>query len=686
MSASIWAPGGELLVNSSNKIAVEHFIVSDINQPTFTLTNFTYVLGTNSISVYLNGVMQRSGVDYSESSDSTITFLSHTFVAGDVVSIVGQTAVTSGSANPFGTSIQSFIATTGQTTFPVTHINYIPNNGSLRVYINGLLQEAGDSYQEVNGNIVFSEGLEAGDEVLASFNSEIGISQQAAYVSYIAAGTDAVATDVQSKLREFVSVKDFGAKGDGITDDTAAFSAAIDYLKIRGGGTLYIPHGRYLLIGSPGADGIINGVVLPFTAGSDTGATATSINLIGEDRDTTLLAGSNNMIVVRCSTSYSDIGCFQILANGKTGVQGIALIPENISSPSTTSQQSFNSVRDFYISACAEGVVLQCGGNGGAYYNHIGPGHIHGSGLNGTRGVYLKTGAAGAVSPPNRNHFVSVRVGSTNTGFEIEAGDTNKFTGCSVEGITAGSNPSATPTGLIVRNTDNNTPVYSNQGNMFFGFVAEACTQDALILNSRTMFFGFVLHAFKTTLASDFVSSGNGTMIGSYDVTVFPNIYAGTIEYRSQLPSGIGSYEYGAVRNNSEYFDNGYKYKSFGLTTSNVGNVQSINEAKSYYTKLAGMVDWSFRFQFLPTANNSVITVPLPVTASLKAYATYSLMPPFVFLVRIAAGASEVVGFAEVNYESPAGTYLKIRLPSGTTWNMSGNYNSTHGQIRYRAA
>lgn len=242
MSASIWAPGGEVLVNSNNRISIEHFIVSVINQSTFTLTNFTYVLGTNSISVYLNGVMQRSGIDYSESSDSTITFLSHTFVAGDVVSIVGQTSVTSGSANPFGTSIQSFIATAGQTTFHITHINYIPNNGSLRVYINGLLQEAGDSYKEVNGNIVFSEGLEVGDEVLASFNSEIGLGQEAAYVSYMPAGAGAVATDVQTKLRDYVSVKDFGAVGDGITNDTTAIRNAV-----ATGKQVYFPVGTYLV-------------------------------------------------------------------------------------------------------------------------------------------------------------------------------------------------------------------------------------------------------------------------------------------------------------------------------------------------------------------------------------------------------------------------------------------------------
>lgn len=44
---------------------------------------------------------------------------------------------------------------------------------------------------------------------------------------------------------ERINVKSFGATGDGKTDDTVAFSAAIAVLK--NGGTLYIPEGKYLI-------------------------------------------------------------------------------------------------------------------------------------------------------------------------------------------------------------------------------------------------------------------------------------------------------------------------------------------------------------------------------------------------------------------------------------------------------
>ena len=63
------------------------------------------------------------------------------------------------------------------------------------------------------------------------------------FVGYLPAGTGAVATTVQAKLRETVSVKDFGAVGDGIVNDTAAIQAAIDSLSSKS--TLIFPAGTY---------------------------------------------------------------------------------------------------------------------------------------------------------------------------------------------------------------------------------------------------------------------------------------------------------------------------------------------------------------------------------------------------------------------------------------------------------
>ena len=57
---------------------------------------------------------------------------------------------------------------------------------------------------------------------------------------FVPAGTGAVTTTIQAKLRETVSVKDYGAKGDGTNDDTAAFAAAVAALPAAGG-TVLIP-------------------------------------------------------------------------------------------------------------------------------------------------------------------------------------------------------------------------------------------------------------------------------------------------------------------------------------------------------------------------------------------------------------------------------------------------------------
>ena len=44
-----------------------------------------------------------------------------------------------------------------------------------------------------------------------------------------------------------VNLKDFGASGDGVTDDGPAFQKALDALAGAGGGTLFVPDGKYVI-------------------------------------------------------------------------------------------------------------------------------------------------------------------------------------------------------------------------------------------------------------------------------------------------------------------------------------------------------------------------------------------------------------------------------------------------------
>jgi hypothetical protein len=63
-------------------------------------------------------------------------------------------------------------------------------------------------------------------------------------IPYRSATTGSVQRTVAARLAESVSVKDFGAVGDGVTDDSAAFQAAVNAAT-----DITVPPGRYLLLG-----------------------------------------------------------------------------------------------------------------------------------------------------------------------------------------------------------------------------------------------------------------------------------------------------------------------------------------------------------------------------------------------------------------------------------------------------
>ena len=138
-------------------------------------------------------------------------------------------------------------ATAGQTVFNLTTINYTPGTNSLSVFVDGVNQYDGVSYAYVETDsttVTFTSGLHVG--ALVKFTTAVTLSSgvtTADLVSYDPPFINSVPTTVENKLAQTVSVKDFGAAGDGVTDDTTAIQLALD----NGGGCVTFPDGTYLI-------------------------------------------------------------------------------------------------------------------------------------------------------------------------------------------------------------------------------------------------------------------------------------------------------------------------------------------------------------------------------------------------------------------------------------------------------
>jgi hypothetical protein len=138
------------------------------------------------------------------------------------------TVVTAGSSGaPATITRQVFSGTGSQTVFTLASDPGALGN-SAQVYIGGVYQQR-STYTIAGTTLTFSAAPVAGTDNIEFVNfltSNIGATS-ADLVTYTPAGSGAVARSAASKFGEVVSVKDFGAVGDGVTDDTAAIQAAL---------------------------------------------------------------------------------------------------------------------------------------------------------------------------------------------------------------------------------------------------------------------------------------------------------------------------------------------------------------------------------------------------------------------------------------------------------------------------
>lgn len=538
---------------------------------------------------------------------------------------------------------------------------------------------------------------------------------------------------IQEKFRESISVKDFGAMGDGVTDDRAACQAAIDFMVAAGGGDIIFPSGTYLLTGVAGGDSTNNGLLIPFS-----GFTIdTRIRLIGEG-NAILKANSNNMFVVRvCQPGCELIGLTihggWNIGAGFTSNIGIGLVAADRTQTTTLVSQSFCKIIRCHVTQCDEGLILEpgptvTGAQSGAFYPVIEACDFNFN----ARSMWFKVSPHDATNRPTRGNIAFCRIERGNCGIDLDYATEFTLIGNNFQFFNTTYNQATIPT---VPYTDSRAIHVgtSSEFNNVYGGEAEACTYD--IYNDATLpnalfLSGFSLggtnfnagvlgsverarHRVVRSVAGNeqleyvFGNSSGARLVYDYDVDGSKTLVVETNGVqRARWFNGVFTH-YGSTGNTTldatgqlnvgnniafpatqvpsaganvldDYEEGTFTPTIVGTTSAGVG---TYSEQVGRYTKIGNRVFYTINFEWSAhtgTGNMRISGLPFTATSATAAYHTMAFYHSNVAMTagNTMQGWINVSGTQILMYQVPTGGGASALLPIDTagTLRITGSY------------
>ena len=279
-------------------------------------------------------------------------------------------------------------------------------------------------------------------DVTAAINAltaSLAASSGSSMIGFIQAGTGAVATTAQAKMRETISVKDFGAVGDDTHDDTTNIQAAINYANSIGG-DVYFPAGIYK---------ITNGLTI--NNSGDTSDTFKA-SMYGDSSASARIhgaAGSYDMLTITGGTG-AGVESHQVIRGlffVKEDYVGSCITGDNIAFLSLEDVSCFNANYSFYATDVLSSVFYNC---------------VFRQATIGMRAEYTN------FSYPNALTMVGCVIGNClDAGVWITGGTTFNMFGGSVESNGIGGS-SATKFGVLLNNSGVQGSISGNFSGVYF--------------------------------------------------------------------------------------------------------------------------------------------------------------------------------------------------------------------------